>query len=125
MLMNAADDDDEVNEHPSEERCLICGYGGELVVCEFYGCTKVYHQYCLGSFPFPKDEETTWYCPRHICAISGEREYVHESEGFNKSPRKYHVKRQLWKCAGCPLAIADTALPPVSSYLVFLTVLDS
>lgn len=122
MLMNAADEDADIPEHDnhSEERCLICGYGGDLVVCEFFGCTKVYHQFCLGSFPFPKDEDATWYCPRHICAISGEREYAVEAEGqSSKSPRKVSIKRQLWKCATCPLAIADGTMPPIpKSYVL-------
>ncbi|RHZ06709.1 hypothetical protein DYB31_004646, partial [Aphanomyces astaci] len=58
----------------SEERCFLCGLGGELVVCEFPRCTKVYHQLCLGAFPFPTDEDTEWVCPRHSCVLSGRKE---------------------------------------------------
>lgn len=96
---------------PSEERCLICGFGGELVVCEFQGCTKVYHQFCLGSFPFPKDEETTWFCPRHTCAVTGQKE-LFDAANFT-SPRKLSVKNLLWKCGQCPVAVADDAIPHV------------
>lgn len=97
----------------SEERCLICGYGGELVVCEFDGCTKVYHQYCLGSFPYPKDEDTVWYCPRHTCSFTGNKEIVGQALEFT-SPKRPASKNLLWKCNHCPLAIADEVLPHVS-----------
>lgn len=100
----------------SEERCLICGFGGELVVCEFQGCTKVYHQFCLGSFPFPKDDEAVWFCPRHTCVLTGRKESVREAVKFT-SPRKPAIKNLLWKCSQCPVAIADDAMPHVSSSL--------
>ncbi|OQS07706.1 hypothetical protein THRCLA_00301, partial [Thraustotheca clavata] len=81
----------------SEERCFLCGLGGELVVCEFSKCTKVYHRLCLGAYPFPTDNDTEWICPRHTCAISGKREEV--------------VKSTMWHCVRCPVSIDDTALP--------------
>jgi hypothetical protein len=62
-----------------EEKCHLCGYGGALVVCEYSGCTKVYHRFCLGGFPFPKDENATWYCPRHTCVLSGQNEFSDSS----------------------------------------------
>jgi hypothetical protein len=101
----------------SEERCLVCGFGGELVVCEFQGCTKVYHQFCLGSFPFPKDDEAVWFCPRHTCALTGQKESMGDALKFT-SPRKPVTKNLLWKCNQCPVAIADDALPHVSSLLM-------
>lgn len=108
----SADEDGE-----SEERCLICSYGGDLIVCEFQGCRKVYHQFCLGAFPVPKDENATWYCPRHTCAVSGKQELPegHElltSKGKSPVARKANI---LWKCKQCPLALADSALPSVSN----------
>ncbi|KDO19850.1 hypothetical protein SPRG_14950 [Saprolegnia parasitica CBS 223.65] len=82
----------------SEERCFLCGLGGELVVCEFGRCTKVYHQLCLGAYPFPVDDETQWVCPRHTCAISGAREEL-------------GAKSTMWHCLRCPLAIDEAVLP--------------
>lgn len=111
----SADDDDDI-ELDSDERCLICGYGGDLVVCEFAGCTKVYHQFCLGAYPFPLDDDVTWECPRHTCALTGEAEVLaleSDSKGRGASPRKPVAKNLLWKCAQCPLAIASHKFPPV------------
>ncbi|KAG2941131.1 hypothetical protein PC119_g2113 [Phytophthora cactorum] len=116
QLLSDPDNGTADDELRSEEKCLICGFGGELIVCEFTGCTKVYHQFCLGAYPFPKDEDATWYCPRHTCALTGEKESCEDGEkSTNKlkhaSPRKPNVKNLLWKCNQCPLAISDGALP--------------
>ncbi|CAI5738318.1 unnamed protein product [Peronospora destructor] len=105
-------------EQRSEEKCLLCSFGGELIVCEFPGCTKVYHQFCLGAYPFPKDENATWCCPRHTCALTGEKETCDDGEKSTSklkhaSPRKSSIKNCLWKCILCPLAISDEALPQV------------
>ncbi|KAG6974180.1 hypothetical protein JG687_00000483 [Phytophthora cactorum] len=123
QLLSDPDNGTADDELRSEEKCLICGFGGELIVCEFTGCTKVYHQFCLGAYPFPKDEDATWYCPRHTCALTGEKESCEDGEkSTNKlkhaSPRKPNVKNLLWKCNQCPLAISDGALPqPVDGQL--------
>uniref|UniRef100_K3WS00 PHD-type domain-containing protein n=1 Tax=Globisporangium ultimum (strain ATCC 200006 / CBS 805.95 / DAOM BR144) TaxID=431595 RepID=K3WS00_GLOUD len=108
----------------SEERCLICGYGGELIVCEFAGCTKVYHQFCLGAYPFPKDDDATWFCPRHACVLSGERESLLDIDGFSGkgkgiSPRKPITKNLLWKCTQCPLAVSSDHFPPLPTTSLF------
>ncbi|RHY04455.1 hypothetical protein DYB25_010667 [Aphanomyces astaci] len=84
----------------SEERCFLCGLGGELVVCEFPRCTKVYHQLCLGAFPFPTDEDTEWVCPRHSCVLSGRKE-----------PPVQTSTKSIWHCLHCPVAVDDTVLP--------------
>ncbi|EGZ05812.1 hypothetical protein PHYSODRAFT_551242 [Phytophthora sojae] len=112
------------DEQQSEEKCLLCGFGGELIVCEFPACTKVYHQFCLGAYPFPKDEDATWYCPRHTCVLTGEKELCEDGEKTtNKlkhaSPRKVNVKNVLWKCNQCPLAIAEEALPQLPQGQIF------
>ncbi|KAF0701182.1 Aste57867_8333 [Aphanomyces stellatus] len=83
----------------SEERCFLCGLGGELVVCEFPKCTKVYHQLCLGAYPFPMDEETEWICPRHTCVLSGKKEIP------------LIANKTMWHCLQCPVAIDDDVLP--------------
>ncbi|GMF40839.1 unnamed protein product [Phytophthora fragariaefolia] len=116
QLLSDPDSSTADDEQHSEEKCMICGFGGELIVCEFPACTKVYHQFCLGAYPFPKDEDATWYCPRHTCALTGKKELCDDGEKvMNKlkhaSPRKVNVSNVLWKCSQCPLAIADDALP--------------
>ena len=27
-----------------DDRCLVCGEGGKLILCDFPGCPRVYHQ---------------------------------------------------------------------------------
>ena len=44
-----------------DERCLICNFGGELVLCDFEGCRRVYHERCLGLYPFDNDENSRWF----------------------------------------------------------------
>lgn len=100
----------------SEENCLLCGFGGELIICEFPACTKVYHKFCLGAYPYPKDEDATWYCPRHTCALTGQKESFDETSSILKhaSPRKNNVNNLLWKCSQCPAALTDEVLPQLT-----------
>lgn len=119
QLLSDPDSGTADEEQRSEEKCMLCGFGGELIVCEFPGCTKVYHQFCLGAYPFPNDEDATWYCPRHKCALTGEKETCDDGEKSTSklkhaSPRKSIVKNCLWKCIQCPLAISDKDLPQVN-----------
>lgn len=111
----AADLDDDDSEVDSDERCLICGYGGDLIICEFPTCTKVYHQFCLGAYPFPKDDDVIWLCPRHTCVLSGEKEWLADGDGKGRgaSPRKPVTKNLLWKCTQCPVGISADKFPPV------------
>ncbi|TYZ62765.1 hypothetical protein PybrP1_008441 [[Pythium] brassicae (nom. inval.)] len=113
----AADLDDDDSEVDSDERCLICGYGGDLIICEFPTCTKVYHQFCLGAYPFPKDDDVIWLCPRHTCVLSGEKEWLADGDGKGRgaSPRKPVTKNLLWKCTQCPVAISADKFPPLPS----------
>ncbi|CCI40801.1 unnamed protein product [Albugo candida] len=113
----------------SDERCLICGLGGEVVICDAPECTKVYHQFCLGEFPFPRSEDATWFCPRHTCAVTHTSE-LEDSDTYlsssiqpcdnvpiarvnGVSPRKTWTRKTLWKCIKCPLALSERALPPL------------
>nr|CCA14194.1 conserved hypothetical protein [Albugo laibachii Nc14] len=115
------------NKRDSDELCLICGLGGEVVICDAPGCTKVYHQFCLGEFPFPRNEDATWFCPRHTCAVTHISEMedsettlpssIHPCDTANRvngaSPRKTWTRKILWKCIKCPLALSEGALPPL------------
>lgn len=54
----------------SEDKCGICQCEGELLVCEFPKCSKVYHSSCI----WPKGDSNSkddvpWYCPRHSCSL--------------------------------------------------------
>ncbi|RLN88667.1 hypothetical protein BBJ28_00008859 [Nothophytophthora sp. Chile5] len=124
QLLSDPDSGTADDEPRSEEKCLLCGFGGELIVCEFQGCTKVYHQFCLGAYPFPKDEDATWFCPRHTCALTGKKETCEDPEKASAkmkhaSPRKTTIKNLLWKCNSCPLALTDEALPQLTQGQIF------
>jgi hypothetical protein len=43
-------------ETVSEDFCFRCTEGGELVVCDFKNCSKVYHLECLKLSAPPKGE---------------------------------------------------------------------
>jgi hypothetical protein len=94
---------DFYHDHESEERCFLCGLGGDLIVCEFPRCTKVYHQLCLGAYPFPLDRTTEWLCPRHSCVLSGKKEDRTAPKAMNT----------MWHCLQCPVAIDESAWPQV------------
>ena len=52
-------------------RCLD---DGEMLLCQWKACPKVYHLPCLGM-KTPKETPTSkekWYCPWHFCVQCGE-----------------------------------------------------
>lgn len=55
-------------EYEGDDFCMVCVYGGDLVLCDFQGCKKVYHPTCAGLEEVP---EGTWHCPRHVCSVEG------------------------------------------------------
>ncbi|KAF4141761.1 PHD finger domain-containing protein [Phytophthora infestans] len=95
QLLSDPDTGTADDEQRSEEKCLLCGFGGELIVCEFAGCTKVYHQFCLGAYPFPKDEDATWYCPRHL--LSKKSRTFLCSNCYLNAPSKVQLSKRLEK----------------------------
>eukprot|EP00736_Rhodelphis_marinus_P010860 Rmarinus@m.207 len=40
----------------SEDTCFRCGDGGELLLCDWPACIRVYHMHCLKPTERPKDE---------------------------------------------------------------------
>ncbi len=51
-----------------EDDCLVCGDGGELLMCD--ACDKSYHIKCAQLQALPP-ESTVWKCPRHFCNKCG------------------------------------------------------
>lgn len=108
--------EEEVDD--SDERCLICGYGGELIMCDFKHCTKVYHLPCLGSYPFSLSDEK-WMCPQHTCAVTGVKDVpstrTPQRNSTSGAPSPVIAgSSTLWKCACCPVAVANDFVPNVS-----------
>lgn len=55
--MNGVESDKE-----TDDTCLLCGEGGELIVCDQRECPRVYHTYCVQLSEVP---EGYWACPLH------------------------------------------------------------
>ncbi|KAL9367394.1 hypothetical protein Peur_038593 [Populus x canadensis] len=56
-----------VKERDCEDWCFVCKDGGELILCDFDDCLKVYHTECVkkgDSFP---GTGQPWTCARHSC----------------------------------------------------------
>lgn len=109
--------DEEMDE--SEERCFICGFGGELMVCDFFTCAKVYHRFCLGPYPLSTASGQNWLCPQHACASTGvddvppTRKKVRRTPSSAPSPMAV-ATGTLWKCLSCPVAVSASVMNPVS-----------
>ena len=74
--------DDVSSGGNEDDRCFVCNEGmGKLLLCDFPGCPRAYHQICvLTTFPVPLGEDevgggggdddpssAVWFCPRHQC----------------------------------------------------------
>ena len=51
-----------------EDICFRCYEDGELLMCDWKNCPKVYHLACLGRDKMPGEK---WFCPWHHCAECG------------------------------------------------------
>ena len=54
------------DDDPYDDECYVCQEGGELVLCDYQDCSKVYHLTCAGLDSLPEGE---FYCPRHWCQV--------------------------------------------------------
>ena len=74
--------------------CLICKNGGELICCDFIGCTKVYHLSCLKLNSVPDEK---WYCPTHFCSVC------------NNNNNNYKPNA-TFNCTTCPKSFCENHL---------------
>ena len=105
--------DVEVDE--SDERCLVCTYGGELIMCDFKHCTKVYHPVCLGGYALSASNDS-WMCPQHTCAVTNALDVPsvrQPSRHTSATPSPVVAgPKTLWKCASCPVAVCNEIIWP-------------
>ncbi|KAG5254191.1 zinc finger CCCH domain-containing protein [Salix suchowensis] len=79
-----------VKERDCEDWCFVCKDGGELILCDFDDCLKVYHTECVkkgDSFPGTGQK---WTCARHSCTKC------------HKAPKLY--------CYCCPKAVCSRCI---------------
>ena len=75
--------------------CLICKNGGELICCDFIGCTKVYHLSCLKLNSVPDEK---WYCPTHFCSVC------------NNNNNNNYKPNATFNCTTCPKSFCENHL---------------
>ena len=51
-----------------EDLCFRCYEDGQLLMCDWKNCPKVYHLACLGREVMPREK---WFCPWHHCVSCG------------------------------------------------------
>ncbi|PRQ29015.1 putative chromatin regulator PHD family [Rosa chinensis] len=52
----------------SEDWCFICKDGGRLMLCDYEGCSKVYHPKCVGKSKSILKSQKSWTCRKHLCS---------------------------------------------------------
>ncbi|RDB18237.1 putative global transcription activator SNF2L1 [Hypsizygus marmoreus] len=82
-------------KYDSEEWCIYCRDGGELVICP--SCPRVFHARCQGLSP-AEVRRPMVYCGQHMCG--GCHRKTSDCGGM------------LFRCRTCPQAFCEDCLPP-------------
>lgn len=87
-------------EDEVDDNCFICGQEGELLMCDYPDCPRVYHPVCtLKVAPKPliidtamdgydqsnSTDDNLWYCPKHFCTVCGSIELSPKYSNINQS----------------------------------------
>ncbi|PRQ20198.1 putative chromatin regulator PHD family [Rosa chinensis] len=56
-------------EKDSEDWCFECKDGGDLIICDYKDCIKVYHPGCVGKKKTFMNSGRHWTCRRHSCSV--------------------------------------------------------
>ncbi|PON48456.1 Zinc finger, PHD-type domain containing protein [Trema orientale] len=56
-------------ETEAEDWCFECKDGGELLICDYGDCLKVYHPDCVGKDESCLETGERWICGRHSCLM--------------------------------------------------------
>lgn len=68
MKSSKEDEKKEEEADESEDWCFVCKDGGDLLLCDYPGCIKVYHPECVGRKKSVMKSEERWTCSWHTCS---------------------------------------------------------
>ena len=102
-------DAEGIGRLPGEEEsfCLKCKDGGDVLLCDYGGCTKAFHMRCCGLKTVP---EGIWECPRHRCVTCGAGPSHTDAQGRPRKPDTGPAST-LWACRACPMTYCEKCLP--------------
>ncbi|KAF3439796.1 hypothetical protein FNV43_RR18074 [Rhamnella rubrinervis] len=89
----------EINkEKEAEDWCFVCKDGGQLIICDYRDCPKVYHTNCIRRDKSFMEDEELWTCGWHCCIIC-------------QKTSKFH-------CICCPNAVCEECINVVELALI-------
>ena len=92
-----------------ESFCLKCKDGGNVLLCDYSGCTKSYHPACANLKTIP---EGIWECPRHRCVQCGSGPSKTDVHGRPRRPDlPGEAGYTLLACQTCPITYCERCLP--------------
>lgn len=88
----------------SEDACMVCGLEGKLLVCEFAGCTKVFHKNCVWPSSMGAENLPRWVCPRHHCVVCQVEETEKKRSECSSSST---TTMKLVQCNRCTISFCE------------------